>query len=97
MENSSTTTRSVSSGCFLPRLNPPDGNTSNSRWIVCAAQPVDSPIRLAARPVGAQSRNRTFLAARIFNKLSSNVVLPTPGPPVTTTNRTPSTVRRASI
>ena len=48
------------------RLNPPPlGSTSSSRWIVFASMPVASVMRLAARPVGAQSSILTPLAARI--------------------------------
>ena len=38
--------------------------------------------RLAARPVEAQSRHRTFLARRISRMALTRVILPTPGPPV---------------
>ena len=55
-----------------------------SRWIVLASTPVASVMRLAARPVGAQSNSRTPLAARILRIELTIVVLPTPGPPVTT-------------
>ena len=41
-------------------------------------------MRLAARPVGAHSWMRNFLAARICRMALIKVVLPTPGPPVIT-------------
>ena len=50
--------------------------------MVFASMPVVSDSRLAARPVGAQSRHRTFLARRISRTALTKVVLPTPGPPV---------------
>jgi hypothetical protein len=43
--------------------------------------------RLAALPVGAQSRHRTFLARRINRMALTKVVLPTPRPPVMTKAR----------
>ena len=56
IEVSSTTRSPRSSGLSALRLNsPPLGSTSSSRWIVMASNPVASVIRLAARPVGAQS------------------------------------------
>ena len=56
MEASSTTRRSQSRALPSLRLKPPAlGSTSSSRWIVLASNPVASVIRLAARPVGAQS------------------------------------------
>ena len=52
------------------------------RWTVWASMPVSSPMRLAARPVGAARttsspifRNRATMARTV-------VVLPVPGPPV---------------
>ena len=56
IEVSSTTSRSHSSGLSPPRLKSPVfGSTSSSRWMVFASKPVASVMRLAARPVGAQS------------------------------------------
>src|SRR3954454_9279428 len=52
--------------------------------MVLASKPVASVIRLAARPVGAQSNRLTPLAARIRRIALTMVVLPTPGPPVMT-------------
>ena len=46
--------------------------------------PVASVMRLAARPVGAQSKSFTLLAVRILRIELTIVVLPTPGPPVIT-------------
>src|SRR5580700_4586140 len=85
IEASSTTSRSQSRGLSALRLKPRlFGSTSKSRWIVLASTPVASVIRFAARPVGAQSNNRTPLAARILRIELTIVVLPTPGPPVIT-------------
>src|SRR5258706_10341549 len=52
--------------------------------MVLASKPVASVMRLAARPVGAQSRSCTLFAARIRRMPLTIVVLPTPGPPVIT-------------
>ena len=52
--------------------------------MVLASNPVASVIRLAARPVGAQSSRFTPLAARMRRMALTMVVLPTPGPPVMT-------------
>ena len=52
--------------------------------MVLASNPVASVIRLAARPVGAQSSSLTPLAARMRRIELTIVVLPTPGPPVIT-------------
>ena len=82
---SSTTTRSPSSGWSWSFRKPPFlGSTSSSRWIVFASRPVASLRRLAARPVGAQSSTRAPFAARMRRIAVMIVVLPTPGPPVTT-------------
>ena len=85
MEVSSTTSRSQSSGLSSPRLKPPLlGSTSSSRWMVLASNPVASVMRLAARPVGAQSRMSVPFAARMRRIALTMVVFPTPGPPVMT-------------
>ena len=85
IEVSSTTSRPQSRGLLPLRLNPPPlGSTSSSRWIVFASNPAASVIRLAARPVGAQSSRVTPLAARMRRMALTMVVLPTPGPPVMT-------------
>src|ERR1700726_585234 len=52
--------------------------------MVLAAKPVLSAKRLAARPVGAHSATVTDFAHRILRMELTRVVLPTPGPPVTT-------------
>ena len=52
--------------------------------MVLASKPVASVMRLAARPVGAQSRSLAPFAARIPRIALTIVVLPTPGPPVMT-------------
>ena len=57
IELSSTTRRSHSSGDSSFRLKPNDfGSISSKRWMVFASMPVASFIRLAARPVGAHSK-----------------------------------------
>jgi hypothetical protein len=85
IDASSTTSRSQSRGLSALRLKPPPlESTSRSRWIVFASTLVASVMRLAARPVGAQSNRRTPLAARILRIELTIVVLPTPGPPVIT-------------
>src|SRR5277367_86703 len=98
IEVSSTTSRSQSSGLSALRLNPPPlGSTSRSRWIVLASTPVASVIRLAARPVGAQSKSFTPLAARIRRIELTIVALPTPGPSVITIAFALSARRIASL
>src|ERR1035438_5609011 len=88
IEVSSTTRRSQSRGfaSFRPKL-PVTGWTSSRRWMVLASTPVGSDRRLAALPVGAHRRQRTFLARRISRMALTSVVLPTPGPPVMTSTR----------
>src|SRR5580704_4688955 len=54
-------------------------------------------MRFAARPVGAQSNNRTPLAARILRIELTIVVLPTPGPPVITSAFAVSARRIAAL
>ncbi len=98
IEASSTTSRSQSRGLSALRLKPPLlGSTSKSRWIVLASTPVASVMRLAARPVGAQSNSRTPLAARILRIELTIVVLPTPGPPVITSAFAVSARRIAAL
>jgi len=97
IELSSITRRSQSSGFSSSRLKPKAfGSNSSSRWIVLASMPVASVMRLAARPVGAQSRSLTDLAARMRKIEFTMVVLPTPGPPVITMVLDWSAVRMAS-
>ena len=98
IEVSSITSRSQSSGLSSPRLKPPLlGSTSSSRWMVLASKPVASVIRLAARPVGAQSRRLVPFAARIRRIALTIVVLPTPGPPVMTSTLAIRASRIAAI
>jgi hypothetical protein len=97
IEDSSTTSRSQSSGLSSPRLNPPPlGSTSSNRWMVLASKPVASVIRLAARPVGAHSKSSVPFAARIRRMALTIVVLPTPGPPVMTSTLDVSASRIAA-
>ena len=97
METSSTTSRSHSSGVSSLRLKPKVfGSNSSRRWMVRASRPVASVMRRAARPVGAQSRSRTPLADRMRRIALTRVVLPTPGPPVTTRTLERSASRSAS-
>mmetsp|Transcript_49017 Transcript_49017/g.91246 ORF Transcript_49017/g.91246 Transcript_49017/m.91246 type:complete len:276 (+) Transcript_49017:935-1762(+) len=97
---SSTTSRSHSS--WLPLWLLANASVSPSvpqprrRWMVLAGMPVLSLSRLAARPVGAVSSDLTPLALRICRTLLSRVVLPTPGPPVTTSTLEVSAMRSAS-
>src|SRR5215813_12837870 len=65
--------------------------------MVLAWNPVVSVKRLAARPVGAQSRMLTLLADRIRRIEFTIVVLPTPGPPVMTRTFDSSDRRIAAI
>jgi len=64
--------------------------------MVFTSSPVVSVSRFAALPVGAQSRQFTFLARRINRIEFTNVVLPTPGPPVMIATRLVRTVFNAS-
>ena len=85
IELSSMTSRSQSRGFSSLRLKPKAlGSNSSSRWMVLASMPVASVMRLAARPVGAQSSSFTRFAARMRRIELTMVVLPTPGPPVIT-------------
>src|SRR2546429_184556 len=52
--------------------------------MVLASRPVVSARRLAARPVGAHKPHFSFLALKTSRMPRTIVVLPTPGPPVTT-------------
>ena len=63
--------------------------------MVFASSPVLSERRLAARPVGAHRAIETLFAIRIFSSELTNVVLPTPGPPVMTSMLEASAARRA--
>ena len=84
MDISSTITTSASSGLSSSRAKPwPSPPYSSSRCSVRAEHPVASLMRLAARPVGAQSSTRPMRRIRRMMQLM-DVVLPVPGPPVTT-------------
>ena len=65
--------------------------------MVLASKPVASVMRLAARPVGAQSDRLTPLAARMRKIELTMVVLPTPGPPVMTSTLDSRARRIAAI
>ncbi len=52
--------------------------------MVLAVLSVISAMRLAALPVGAANTHLSPLAVKISRMLRTRVVLPTPGPPVTT-------------
>src|SRR3984893_9231993 len=87
IETLSTTNKSHASRLVWQRLKPPlRGSASSKRWMVLPSNPVLSDKRLAARPVGAHSATLTDLAHRILRIELTRVVLPTPGPPVTTNN-----------
>ena len=66
------------------------GRHSSSRCSVEAGAPVASASRLAARPVGAASATESPARFRIETIPRTMVVLPTPGPPVTTATFEPS-------
>jgi hypothetical protein len=65
--------------------------------MVLASSPVDSERRLAARPVGAHSSGLTPLTVMMVRIEFTKVVLPTPGPPVITSNLEDSARRMASF
>ena len=50
--------------------------------MVCASLPHSSPMRLAARPVGAQSSTSSPMRSKSATMPRTLVVLPVPGPPV---------------
>ena len=52
------------------------------RWMVWASRPVTSPSRLAARPVGASSSTSRPIRSYSVTMPRREVVLPVPGPPV---------------
>jgi hypothetical protein len=64
---------------------------------VRASRPVASVMRLAARPVGAQRRSLTPLAAKMRKIELTKVVLPTPGPPVITSTLVINASRSAAF
>ena len=98
IEHSSAISTSHSRGLSALRLNwPLSGLTSSRRWMVFASNPVDSPSRLAARPVGAQSSGLTPLTLMIVRMELTRVVLPTPGPPVITSSFADKARRIASF
>ena len=97
MEVSSTTSRLQANRLDSLRVNlPVPGSISSRRWIVFASMPVVSVSLFAARPVGAHCRHFTFFALRIVRMELTNVVFPTPGPPVMITTRFSRTVFSAS-
>ena len=97
MEASSTISTSASSGLEGQRPKvAPAGRHSSSRCSVEAGAPVASASRLAARPVGAASATVSPLRFKIETIPRTMVVLPTPGPPVTTATLAPSASLTAS-
>ena len=58
---------------------------SSSRWMVSASTPQVSPRRLAARPVGAARAVSSPRASKRASTPRREVVLPVPGPPVSST------------
>ncbi len=85
-----------SSGFSALCLKPSTGEKSSRRWMVLAGRPVASESRLAARPVGEARayacRRASSAAIRAFRQ----VVLPVPGPPVSTLTGWLSAVRMAA-
>ena len=98
IDASSTTSRSQSMGRSASRRKPPEaGSTSSSRWMVRASNPDASVMRRAALPVGAQRTRPAPLAARMRRMALTMVVLPTPGPPVTTSTLEARARRTAAL
>src|SRR5205814_6805728 len=84
MLDSSTTTRSASSGLSRSKDGSPPGRSCSSRCTVVAGCPDSSVNRFAARPVGAASTIfARFAAASVMIDLAVND-LPQPGPPGST-------------
>ena len=85
IEISSTIRASIASGFskfFSKAIS--GGLNFSKRWMVLASCPVASDIRLAARPVGAASAIFFFRASKSAIRPLIAVVLPVPGPPVST-------------
>ena len=104
IEVSSTMSASASSGSFSPLVNVTSPVWSlkvmpSMRWMVCASRSHSSPMRLAARPVGAASRTFNPMRSKSATMARTLVVLPVPGPPVSSSNSSfaaSSTARRWS-
>ena len=97
IDASSTTSRSASSGLPASRPKRPSlGCHSSSRCRVLAGWPVASRQALGRAAGGRGQLDVQPCAARICTMPRTMVVLPTPGPPVTTTTGERSTWRRAS-
>ena len=64
--------------------------------MVEALRPVSSLRRLAARPVGAQRATRSAWLSSTFSTALTVVVLPVPGPPVSTRQFSVTAWRMAS-
>ena len=64
--------------------------------MVFASLPLVSAIRLAALPVGAASTQEIFNSSKICRMAWITVVLPVPGPPVTTVKPEVTALRMAS-
>ena len=101
MDSSSMTKQSHSRGLRSFLVNTGRSCSSQStwsiRWMVLASSPVSSLMRLAARPVGAArntfspaSFSRWMMALRV-------VVLPVPGPPVSSSTPCSMAARMASF
>lgn len=73
---------SPTSGRPACRPHPPSPWASSRRCSVCASKPELSFKRRAARPVGAASTSRRSCRRCSWRMVRSNVVFPTPGPPV---------------
>ena len=85
MLDSSMMTKSACRGSSAVAVKPPSaGSNLSRRWMVEAGRRVASVMRLAARPVGAPSAMRVRLAERMSHRARRIVVLPVPGPPVST-------------
>ena len=87
IEVSSTITASASKGSFsfFVKVTSPVCSFQlmpSRRWMVCASLPHSSPMRLAARPVGAQSSTSSPMRSKSATMPRTLVVLPVPGPPV---------------
>ena len=101
---SSTMTASASSGSFsfLRKVTSPVSSFQlmpRQRWMVCASLPQSWLIRWAARPVGASSTVSRPIRSNSVTMPRTEVVLPVPGPPVSSStprSAASATARRCS-